>query len=90
MGLSDTELILETSFFSVINAIAGFIPLPMHPDSSLRFHFTTKTGWTSHRINDKGELIEQADSARYKQMGNAVAVPVVEFIMQRLVEQENQ
>ena len=28
---------------------------------------------------------EQADSARYKQMGNAVAVPVVEWIMRRLV-----
>ena len=27
----------------------------------------------------------QADSARYKQMGNAVAVPVVEWIMSRLV-----
>jgi len=28
----------------------------------------------------------QADSHRYKQMGNAVAVPVVEWIMSRLVE----
>lgn len=27
----------------------------------------------------------QADSARYKQMGNAVAVPVVSFIIERLV-----
>ena len=27
----------------------------------------------------------QADSARYRQMGNAVAVPVVEWIMRRLV-----
>ena len=27
----------------------------------------------------------QSDSARYKQMGNAVAVPVVEWIMERLV-----
>lgn len=27
----------------------------------------------------------QSDSARYKQMGNAVAVPVVEWIMRRLV-----
>ena len=27
----------------------------------------------------------QADSARYKQMGNAVAVPVVDWIMRRLV-----
>ena len=28
----------------------------------------------------------QADSHRYKQMGNAVAVPVVEWIVQRLME----
>ena len=28
----------------------------------------------------------QADSARYRQMGNAVAVPAVEWIMRRLVE----
>jgi DNA (cytosine-5)-methyltransferase 1 len=28
----------------------------------------------------------QADSNRYKQMGNAVAVPVVEWIIKRLVE----
>ena len=28
----------------------------------------------------------QADSSRYKQMGNAVAVPVVEWIIGRLVE----
>jgi DNA (cytosine-5)-methyltransferase 1 len=28
----------------------------------------------------------QADSNRYKQMGNAVAVPVVEWIVKRLVE----
>ena len=28
----------------------------------------------------------QADSHRYKQMGNAVAVPVVEWIINRLVE----
>jgi site-specific DNA-cytosine methylase len=42
-------------------------------------------GWTSHRIDDKKGLVEQADSARYKQMGNAVAVPVVEWVMERLV-----
>ncbi|MBU6346638.1 MAG: DNA (cytosine-5-)-methyltransferase [Cyanobacteria bacterium REEB494] len=31
----------------------------------------------------------QADQHRYKQMGNAVAVPVVEFIVKRLVEAAN-
>jgi site-specific DNA-cytosine methylase len=46
-------------------------------------------GWTSHRIDEKKGLVEQSDSARYKQMGNAVAVPVVEWIMKRLVRMEN-
>ena len=42
-------------------------------------------GWTSHRIDEKKGLVEQADSARYKQMGNAVCVNVVEWLMERLV-----
>jgi len=42
--------------------------------------------WTKHRIDEKKGLIEQADSPRYKQMGNAVAVPCVEWIINRLVE----
>jgi DNA (cytosine-5)-methyltransferase 1 len=45
-------------------------------------------GWTSHRIDDKKGLVEQADSARYKQMGNAVAVPVVEWVIRRLVDHD--
>ena len=42
--------------------------------------------WTTQRIDEKKGLIEQADSSRYKQMGNAVAVPVVEWIMAQLVK----
>lgn len=38
-------------------------------------------GWTEEGSNGK-----QADSNRYKQMGNAVAVPVVEWIVARLKE----
>ncbi len=36
-------------------------------------------GWTE----------DQADSHRYKQMGNAVAVPVVSWLIQRLMEAAN-
>ena len=44
-------------------------------------------GWTVKRFDEKkGEVVEQADSARYKQMGNAVAVPVVDWLVSRLVE----
>lgn len=43
--------------------------------------------WTAQRIDHKtGNVIDQKDSARYKQMGNAVAVPCVEWIINRLIE----
>jgi len=43
-------------------------------------------GWTLHRYDFKKNLVvDQADSSRYKQMGNAVAVPVVEWIISRLI-----
>jgi DNA (cytosine-5)-methyltransferase 1 len=47
-------------------------------------------GWTSQRIDENKGLIEQADSSRYKQMGNAVAVPCVEWIVNRLVAYEQE
>jgi site-specific DNA-cytosine methylase len=42
-------------------------------------------GWTEQRIDKTGQVIEQKDSARYKQMGNAVAVPCAQWLLQRLV-----
>jgi len=42
--------------------------------------------WTLEKIDQKGNLVEQKDSARYKQCGNAVTVSVVQWIMERLVE----
>ena len=45
-------------------------------------------GWTSQRIDEVKGLVTQADSSRYKQMGNAVAVPCVEWIVNRLVAYE--
>ena len=42
-------------------------------------------GWTEQRIDKTGQAIEQKDSARYKQMGNAVAVPCAQWLLQRLV-----
>jgi hypothetical protein len=44
--------------------------------------------WTANRIDVKnGGVIEQKDSARYKQMGNAVAVPVVQWLLNRIIDQ---
>jgi DNA (cytosine-5)-methyltransferase 1 len=43
-------------------------------------------GWTAERFDEKKQtVVAQADSNRYKQMGNAVAVPVVDWIIKRLV-----
>lgn len=43
--------------------------------------------WTKERYDyKKQQVVEQADSSRYKQCGNAVAVPVVDWIIGRLVE----
>lgn len=43
--------------------------------------------WTTQRIDFKtGQVVEQKDSSRYKQMGNAVAVPCVQWLLSRIVE----
>lgn len=42
-------------------------------------------GWTEFGLAD-GELVRTSDSGRYRMLGNAVAVPVVEWIAKRLVE----
>jgi DNA (cytosine-5)-methyltransferase 1 len=41
--------------------------------------------WTRWRLDASGNEVEQSDSARDRQTGNAVAVPVVEWIASRLV-----
>jgi DNA (cytosine-5)-methyltransferase 1 len=46
-------------------------------------------GWpddhTAHRIDHKtGAVIPQADSSRYRQCGNGMAAPVVEWIAHRI------
>ncbi len=40
--------------------------------------------WTEHLVKD-GELVLQSDTQRYKQLGNAVAVPVAEWIGKRII-----
>lgn len=43
--------------------------------------------WTEERWDwKKGRVVHQADAPRYRQMGNAVAVPVVAWIARRIVE----
>lgn len=63
----------------VSHAISLCIPEITFPMSSLSLNLMTKGGWTSG----------QADSHRYKQLGNAVAVPVAEWIGKRMKEVHN-
>lgn len=42
--------------------------------------------WTKYAERDDGTIYEQSDTQRYKQMGNAVTVNVVEAIARRIVE----
>jgi len=42
--------------------------------------------WTKYGINEKGELVEISDTQRYKQMGNAVTVNVIEAIARKLLK----
>ena len=41
-------------------------------------------GWTKHGIDGKGNAVELSNTQRYKQMGNAVTVDVIEAIGARL------
>lgn len=42
--------------------------------------------WTRYGRKPDGEVYEQADSPRYRQLGNAVSVPVAKWIGQRIME----
>ena len=43
-------------------------------------------GWTKYGINEKGEEVLISDTQRYRQMGNAVSVPVIQAIIRGMIE----
>jgi DNA (cytosine-5)-methyltransferase 1 len=47
--------------------------------------------WTAHRVQQTGRragtTVPQADSPRYQQLGNAVAVPVAEWVARRIADE---
>lgn len=43
-------------------------------------------GWTSEGLDDDGNIVKISDTQRYKACGNAVSVPVIEFISERLLK----
>ena len=72
--ISETAFTLATSNFHTV-----------FPNSATVRRLTPKECERLQGFPDDWTL-GQADSSRYKQMGNAVAVPVVEWIVKRLVE----
>ena len=43
--------------------------------------------WSKYGINEKGEVYELSDSARYKLQGNGIATPFWKFLMKRISAQ---
>jgi len=41
--------------------------------------------WTKYGTNEKNETVEISDSQRYKMCGNAVSVPVIKYVIQKLI-----
>ena len=69
-SLNNTDYNQVTSYLSAIHAISGYIQKEMQNENSLNFQIYHRTGWT--------EGI--SDTQRYKCCGNAVTVPVVQWI----------
>lgn len=76
--LQSLEQNLQTLFSFAKNAIDGFIPTLTTTKSSFIFQVETVEGWTDG----------QSDSQRYKQMGNAVTVNVIEWIGNQMRKSE--
>ena len=43
-------------------------------------------GWTSEGLDDDGNIVKISNTQRYQACGNAVSVPVIEFISERLLK----
>jgi DNA (cytosine-5)-methyltransferase 1 len=43
-------------------------------------------GWTKYGINEKGEQVDMSDSQRYKCLGNAVTVNVIQAIAEKIIK----
>lgn len=43
-------------------------------------------GWTEEGIDDNGNIVKISDTRRYKSLGNAVSVPVIEFIFKHIMK----
>ena len=71
-GVGGIDLAAQRAGINVVAAVRRLTPMECERLQGF------PDGWTEG----------QSDSARYKQMGNAVAVPVLEWILRRLVAAE--
>lgn len=79
---SSLDLRFQTSFCYVIRAITGFIPKKTKTGNSLSLRITHRSGWTKYGHDGK----QISDSARYRMLGNAVTVNVIEWIGKRILD----
>lgn len=75
LNIKISDITLTILFYSVMDAINGCIPKEIRSTNSFRIEINTSFGWT----------FGQSDTVRYRQLGNAVAVPVVEWIGKRIM-----
>ena len=70
----NTERKLAILSCYVLDAISGYIPNEILSASTFMIEINTRFGWT----------YPQSDSVRYRQLGNAVCVPVAEWLFRRI------
>lgn len=77
------DLILRTWFSFVIHAITGFIPKEIQALNLSNLSLSIDHGWTQYGCYN-GKVNRVPKTQRYKMLGNAVTVDVVEAIARRI------
>jgi site-specific DNA-cytosine methylase len=67
-----------------MDAISGFIPDEIRNEGFYQVEIAVRHGWTEFGIDEHGKQMRISDTQRYRCCGNAVSVPVVLAIVERL------
>lgn len=76
LSMKISDMTMTTLFYFVLAVISGYIPSETLKSNSFQIEINTIFGWT----------FGQADTPRYRQLGNAVAVPCAEWIGRRIMD----
>lgn len=78
----------------------GNVPMVMEEDMQGRVRRLTPIecerlqglpdNYTAEGINEDGNIVKMSDSARYKMIGNGMAQPVANWVIQRIAEVANE